>query len=403
VLDNWDMGEASEPIGPSYRLFSLALVMGAWVLWGAAVVAAHGVGWSRANGPAWFAVPIAVAVVIAVAACLGRARRWHTVSVAADGSALELRSLCGTEAVELARPVGLRIYHQTFPVVDPESGHVGEGRRSDLFITSAGRSTVVSAPALGGARRREREERLERFAHDVAARLGTGAPAVEEVDAADGRGHRRHDPATRWVNGGHAPEARTSRLAVLVAAPLVAVLSWTALPAALTRPASPDIVGASEVDAELATALDDLEGDVGHTGSTVPATGGTGVQRHPCERDHEWLWGSVGASRLTATAQASVSSATAATLRQALGRIASPSLLSENTWYFPGKVGAGAMTPGQPRFRVAVDGSFLIRIDATDIEVTATTDCVDDEDLDRLQPTLAEHTRRAADALAGAS
>jgi hypothetical protein len=205
------------------------------------------------------------------------------------------------------------------------------------------------------------------------------------------------------VNSGHDPDARTWRPAVLVAAPLVAVVSWTALPAALTRPTSPDIVGTAEVDAELATALDDLQGDVGHTGSADPATGGTEVRRHPCERDHEWLWGPVGASRLTATAQASLSSATATSLRQALERIASPSLFSENAWYYPGTVGAGAMTPGQPRFRAAVDGTFRLTIDATDIRVTATTDCVDDEDLDRLKPTLADHTRHAADALASAS
>jgi hypothetical protein len=347
-------------------------------------------------------LPIAVAVVITVERCRKLSRRCHTVAVAADGSALELRALRGSEAVELARPVGLRIHRQTFPVVDSESGAVSHAHRTDLFVTSAGRSTVISALGLGRAQRRESGKRLERFAHDAAAVLGTDAPVVEEIATADGFGHRRHDPTTRWVNGGYDPRARDWRVSLLVVAPLVTLVSWAAPPAALVLPASPHVVGAAEVDAELADALDDLEGDIGRTSLVVgpAASGDAGVERHACERDHEWFWGPVDATRLTASARVSVSSARAASLRQALRSIASPSMLSESVWLYPGKT-ALALEPGPPQFQPLVGGVFEISVDDTQVEVVTTTDCVEDGDLDRLQATLADHATRAANALTG--
>jgi len=275
------------------RRFSAHWARLAWVSWGVAVCAAFVVGWSRANGRVWFPILIGVTLGITVLAWRRWTGPWTTLTLAADGSSITLHSLSSREVLPLPPPVELCLYEQTgsLPV---EGGDVQTVERTDLFVTSGGRSIVVSG----------RADRVRHLAADAAEVLETGPPTVAEVYAPVD-GHRRDDPDTRWVNGSIRvgwPWHYLSTgwgIASVPALALGAVLTVTS-----PQPEDPELASPEEVRQELTGITDGLSDHLGVPADLPQGLSSieTGDTSRRCERDHQWFWGPPPASRYKAVA-----------------------------------------------------------------------------------------------------
>jgi hypothetical protein len=373
-----------------YRLRSLSprLYLAAWLIWCVAVSGAYGVGWSRANGRFWFPALIGVVAGITVVAWLWWTPRWETLTLAPDGSSLTLRSARHREVVPLGAPVELRVYEQD--VLDAQfGGDEPVNHRTELFITSGGRSVVVS-----GLRR---AFELRRFAEKAAAVLGTGPPVVDKlVVSSASDGHRREDPTTRWVNGEFHINFGWRFMASVYGMVLAVVLTAGAVLTLVTPPDGPRVASAEEIDRQLTATMDALAADLDLAAEPTAGDVATAVAESPCERDHEWFWGPPGASGLEVEARAELRGIDTDRLIRELEAIARPRVGEGRFTYRPAPsldeepdpIGRVSTTVHRPAW-------LDIEVGTTSIAVTVATSCVDDGDVPTLAPSLHDHARVA--------
>jgi hypothetical protein len=326
--------------------------------------------------------------------------RWASLSLAADGSSLTLHSTRRHEVVDIERPVELRLYDTTTHGHD-EAGNPVLGRRADLFITSGGRSIVVSAM--------RRMSELRSFANEAAAILGAGPPVIEEVDAT-GDGHRRDDPATRWVNGGLYVGRGWRAIFAVVGLVLGFLVVWPltvgAIATVATEPEAPSVVSAEAVERQLVVTTDDLATDLRLDEASAVEGPATQVVAAPCKRDqHEWFWGPVGASRLDVMASTDLHGVGIDGLTQQLEEVAVPS--GDGRFHYREAPSLQDKLEGSSPedFDLYIGAAWLdIEVHATSISVTVETACVRDGNASALIPELRRHARNTLALLvAGAS
>lgn len=409
--DPSDEAVRDRPVGAmSYRLQRPLLWIGGWLVWGAGLSAVWLRGWSLATARPWFPALLALTVTAAGVACRYWWPRWHTVEATVGGEqpGLELRSLARRERVPLPPPVECRLYEQTVAgraLVDLGSRLTAVrtyGKRTELFVTSGGLSIVLSARGL-------RKHALRDFAAEAAQALSGKEPAVERHTIARiSGGHRRRDPATRWLNPDAGSGSWAQMLSVVVFGVAAAFLTAGALPAlAYGGPTSPPVVSTAEVERRLVNTLDTLTADLAAV--DLPGAEGLSVdidlEQDRCRRDGEWFWGPGDDARLEATAVITLDRPAAPVLRERLGAVAKDlGATVRETWSY--------RPEGDLWESVALDIE-LTEIDAgvehagseatepLKIAVSFDTPCLRPDDRAALQPIARDHARQLVEALVG--